>query len=230
MRNDFKIALICAFASLPAGVAVSEALEYFSFLKAYPGLSFYGSSFITLVLLGIAAILAIRGERAAEQEGAKKRLLPLIGIIVFGLGFCGCAAWYFWPTETAQISEKTPGTPLSISEDFQGMFNAFPRLGKPLGPIKTSEDTYFAVHEKGTIIWLQPILTSYGLPNSPNSKFFPIKGWIALWIPNGMTTSGCEQSSSPHRTYIHLLEGSLKTGLYGNGWAGAYGIAPSNQT
>ena len=26
-----------------------------------------------------------------------KRLTPLIGMIVFGLGFLGCAAWYFWP-------------------------------------------------------------------------------------------------------------------------------------
>jgi hypothetical protein len=116
MRNDFKIALLCFVASVPAGVAVSEAIEYFEFLKAYRGLSFYSSATITLILLAAAAILAVRGE--AEKQGAKKRMLPLIGMIVFGIGFIGCAAWYFWPAnasvETASIKNPAEIAPAQL--------------------------------------------------------------------------------------------------------------------
>jgi hypothetical protein len=72
MRKDFQIALILALAALPAGLAVSEALEYFPFLKEHSGTAFLVSSAVTFILLGLAAVLAIRGEREAERGGAKK--------------------------------------------------------------------------------------------------------------------------------------------------------------
>jgi hypothetical protein len=97
MPKEFQIAILCAVASLPAGLAMSLAIEYFPFFKAYPGLAFWGSLLVTILLLVAAALIAIKGERAAEREGAKERMIPLIGMIVFGIGFVACTAWYFGP-------------------------------------------------------------------------------------------------------------------------------------
>jgi hypothetical protein len=36
----------------------------------------------------------------------KRRMIPLIGMSVFGLGFVGCAAWYFWPAVTETTVEE----------------------------------------------------------------------------------------------------------------------------
>jgi hypothetical protein len=99
MRRDFQIALLCAAAAIPAGVAMIEAPEYFPVLKAYPGTFFYGSAVITIGLLGAAVLIAIRGEREAEREGANKRMIPLVGILLFSAGFIGFALWYFWPSD-----------------------------------------------------------------------------------------------------------------------------------
>jgi hypothetical protein len=80
---------------------MSTATEYFPFLKGHPGDAFWISLGVTIFLLILAAIIAIRGERAAEREGAKKRMIPLVGMIFFGIGFVGCAGWYFWPARNA---------------------------------------------------------------------------------------------------------------------------------
>lgn len=39
----------------------------------------------------------------AVYQGAKdrKRMLPLIGMVILGAGFLGCAVWYFWPSTAA---------------------------------------------------------------------------------------------------------------------------------
>jgi hypothetical protein len=68
MRIDLKIALTLGIAAPPAGLAVSEAIEYFPYLKAHPGLSFWASTLATLALFASAAALAVRGERHAERE------------------------------------------------------------------------------------------------------------------------------------------------------------------
>jgi hypothetical protein len=116
MRKDFLISLLCAISAVPLGLAMSVAPDYFRALKAYPGTFFWSGIGLTAFLLVLAAIIAIRGERAAEREGAKKRMIPLVGMILFGIGFIGCASWYFWPTsETALVAEdERSKKPLSI--------------------------------------------------------------------------------------------------------------------
>ena len=118
MRRDFQIALVLGIAAMPAGVAVSEAIEYFPYLKEHPGLSFWGSAIVTLALFALAAGLAIRGEREAErEEGAKKRMIPLIGMILCGLGFVAFGGWYFWPSATIVLTEpdRHPAAPKEAS-------------------------------------------------------------------------------------------------------------------
>jgi hypothetical protein len=114
-RRDFQIALLLAFAALPAGMAVSIAIEYFPYLKEHLGLSFLVSALVTLALFAWAAGLAIRGEREAEREGAKNRIIPLIGMIIFGLALS--AAWYFWPRNKVNNTEA----PLEIDATIDGV-------------------------------------------------------------------------------------------------------------
>jgi hypothetical protein len=111
MRREFLTALVLSVAAIPAGMAASGAIEYFSYLKDHPGLSFWGSTLVTLALFALAAALAVRGERDAEREGAKKRMTPLIGMIVCGVGFVGFAAWYFWPPQSSVQAIGAPPAP-----------------------------------------------------------------------------------------------------------------------
>lgn len=106
MRKDFQIALLLAVASLPAGLAMSIAVDYFPYLKEHPGVGFWFSTGATFLLLSLAALIAIRGEQEAEREGGQRRMIPLIGMIVFGVGFVGCATWYFWPFGQNQNAEQ----------------------------------------------------------------------------------------------------------------------------
>jgi hypothetical protein len=106
MRKDFQIALLCAVSAFPLGLAMSVAPDYFPALKVYPGIFFWGGSSLTMFLLALAAVIALRGERAAEREGAKKRMVPLIGMIFFGIGFIGCTAWYFWPGNPSLVGPQ----------------------------------------------------------------------------------------------------------------------------
>jgi hypothetical protein len=104
MRKDFKIALLCALSAIPLGIAMSVAPDYISALKVHPALSFWGGIVVTALLLTAAAIIAIRGEQLVERApGAKKRMVPFVGMIFSGICFMGFAAWYIWPTKGEQI-------------------------------------------------------------------------------------------------------------------------------
>jgi hypothetical protein len=44
-------------------------------------------------------------------------MIPLIGMVVFGLGFLGCAIWYFWPQNILQSASPVPDLPSSNKSD-----------------------------------------------------------------------------------------------------------------
>ncbi|MGH6872275.1 MAG: hypothetical protein ACREHE_12290 [Rhizomicrobium sp.] len=71
---------------------------YFDFSKQYLGFFFYGGLGLTLPLLTNAFAIAFRGESARAKQGHRQRVMALVGMIIFGLAFTGCAAWYLWPT------------------------------------------------------------------------------------------------------------------------------------
>jgi MFS family permease len=102
MRIDFKIAILLAVASIPAGVALMAAPEYFAFLKEYPGLFFWGGLILTAVLIGAAIGIALRGEAREPRRGHRRRMVALAGMIVFGIGFLVCAGIYFRPSSWSQ--------------------------------------------------------------------------------------------------------------------------------
>jgi hypothetical protein len=60
-----------------------------------------------VVLILIGASLVLNSTWAAARQG--RRMLPLIGMAIFGLGFLGCGAWYFWPrTQEERILTNGP--------------------------------------------------------------------------------------------------------------------------
>ena len=101
MRIDFQIAILLALAALPAGVALMAAPEYIGILKEYPAPFFWGGLILTAVFIAAAIIIALRGEASEPRLGHKRRMTALAGMIIFGLGFLGSAAVYFWPQRPA---------------------------------------------------------------------------------------------------------------------------------
>ena len=111
MRQDYQIALLCAATALPAGLAMSSAPEYIPFLKEHPGIVFWTSLIITFTFLALAATIAIKGERAEERAGGKRRMALLIGVIVGGTVLVGGVGVYMFAppslqTEFKQLEDK----------------------------------------------------------------------------------------------------------------------------
>ena len=101
MRTDFKIAILLALASIPAGVALMSAPEYISILKEYPGLFFWSGLIVATALIVAAIIIAVRGEASGPRRGHGRRMIALVGMVVCGAGFLVFAGVYFWPESAA---------------------------------------------------------------------------------------------------------------------------------
>jgi hypothetical protein len=83
----------------------------------------HGGVLLGAVLIILGASLVLHGTWSAIRQG--RRMLPLIGMAVFGLGFLGSAAWYFWPNptkpqsslsaaETSLIPVPAPNRPINL--------------------------------------------------------------------------------------------------------------------
>src|ERR1700730_17099921 len=106
MRKDFQIAVLLALAALPAGVALMAAPDYIPLLKEYPGPFFWGGLILAAGLIAAAITIAVRGEASEPRAGHRRRVIALTGMVIFGFGFLGSAAVYFWPMRST-ISEAS---------------------------------------------------------------------------------------------------------------------------
>jgi hypothetical protein len=79
------------------------------------GLALFVSGTVMVLLLLSAVVIAVQGERKAEREGQKPRMVPFIGMIVCSFGFVGFGAWYFWPPSVPQRE----AAPLQAKETLQ---------------------------------------------------------------------------------------------------------------
>jgi hypothetical protein len=61
------------------------------------------------VVLGLGTLVTILSAAFLIYEyrhlSRSPRVIPLVGMIVFGLGFCVCAIWYFWPSEGPSVAD-----------------------------------------------------------------------------------------------------------------------------
>jgi hypothetical protein len=71
--------------------------------------------FIFMVIATLAALLcflkavslAWKDEEKAPRIERRRKMIPLVGMIAFGVGFIVCAAWFFWPIKSEE--QKLPG-------------------------------------------------------------------------------------------------------------------------
>lgn len=147
---------------------MSLSTEYFPFLKWHQGAVFWSSFGVTIFLLILAAVIAIRGERAAEREGAKKRMIPLVGMILFGIGFIGCASWYFWPIDTKNGNARAHvAQPPSLLTLFMTDFRSH------ITGTKTNYTTNIEIEEHG-VVRNVPIYSNLFYDFTTRTKFIAI--------------------------------------------------------
>ena len=75
-----------------------------------------------IYLLLICAVLISLDMRKPKLK-ERSKMVPLIGMVVFGLGFIGCTIWYIWPQNFSQSASPRPApendksrTPLSMRQ------------------------------------------------------------------------------------------------------------------
>ncbi len=118
MRRDFVFGIVLALSAIPYGAAMMAAPEYLHLSPTGVFLSFWGGLVGTIVLIGWATGIALRDDAKAPAEGHKRRMVPIVGMVIFGLGFVTCAAWYFWPVRT----EAKPAISVAISQMAEPQF------------------------------------------------------------------------------------------------------------
>jgi hypothetical protein len=97
MRRDYLLAIILMVAAIPGGAALMAAPEYLHLTGTPLALTFWGGVLLTLLLLFLAMAVALRGESQSPPAGHRQRMLAIVGMTVFGLGFVACAVWFFVP-------------------------------------------------------------------------------------------------------------------------------------
>ena len=97
MRVDFKIAIILALAALPAGAALMVAPEYLHLSGIAVPLTFWSGIALTVVLIVIAIIIALRAELESPRSVGRwglKRMWPQYLMVFAGcLFFIGLVAF-----------------------------------------------------------------------------------------------------------------------------------------
>jgi hypothetical protein len=117
--------------------------------------------FVGVALIILGAGLVLNSTWSAARQG-RRRMLPLIGMAVFGLGFLGCAAWYFWPAKEmpAQTIAKLAELGWTVKpSDAEILFEVNAR---PLPPMKESA-SYFSEIKRPFRLQLQQVPSLDGL-------------------------------------------------------------------
>lgn len=129
MRVDFKIALILALAALPAGAALMVAPEYLHLSGIIVPLTFWGGIVLSVVLILIAGIIALRAEREAPTgRWGFKVMWPQYLMTVCGVGFfVGLIAFLQLNVSTPirEVSEDRPTAPPATMQPVAGILIDF---------------------------------------------------------------------------------------------------------
>jgi len=108
MHIDRRIAILGLLGTAALAVAMMAAPLLFADLPRWLlGLMFWGGLLLAAVVIGASIIIAFRGEASEPRIGHRRRMIALFGMIIFGVGFVGSAALYFWPMRPTPISEAS---------------------------------------------------------------------------------------------------------------------------
>jgi hypothetical protein len=113
MRRDHVFNIILALATLVGGAAIAAAYGVVTdpaHAALWRWLAVIGFVLMTLGLLAVVGIAVGDREEREAIEGRRK-MIPLIGMTVCGLGLIGFAAWYFWPTEKHTVVAQNAAPP-----------------------------------------------------------------------------------------------------------------------
>jgi internalin A len=106
-----------------------------------PGLTRAGV-FVGVAFIIFGALIVLNSTWSAARQG-RKRMLPIIGMAMFGLGFLGCATWYFWPAKEGAAQAVAKLTELGWTVKPGDGEILFEVNGRPLPQMKESA-TYFS--------------------------------------------------------------------------------------
>ena len=107
MRVDFQLAIICALAAIPLGLAVMAAPLYWNIPRHYLGLFFWGGLGSTAALFGLAAVIAFKGD-APFVPSPYAHKVAMGGMVMCIIGLVCSATVFYWPSAET-ISESPQG-------------------------------------------------------------------------------------------------------------------------
>jgi hypothetical protein len=79
-----------------------------------------------------ALFLAWVDEEKAPKQERPRKMIALIGMVIFGFGFLSCAAWFFWPQRTEAPKAATIEQPKSLADFFKEDFPNFMKMNHAL--------------------------------------------------------------------------------------------------
>jgi Leucine-rich repeat (LRR) protein len=165
MPRAHTINLLLWLAALAAAVALmAEPLLFPDQPHAVLWGCFLGGLGLAAVLVAIAIVLAVKDEATAKPN-RRRPMIALVGMIIFGVGFIGCAGWFFWPTQskeanpTAAVAKLTELGWTVKPSDTEILFEVNAR---PLPPMKESA-RYFSEIKRPFKLHFQQIPSLDGL-------------------------------------------------------------------
>jgi Leucine-rich repeat (LRR) protein len=117
--------------------------------------------FVGVALIILGATLVLNSTWSAARQG-RRRMLPLIGMAVFGLGFFGCAVWYFWPAKEMPTQAIAKLAELGWTVKPGNAEILFEVNARPLPPMKESA-TYFSEIKRPFRLQFQQVPSLDGL-------------------------------------------------------------------
>jgi uncharacterized protein (TIGR02594 family) len=118
MHKDQKINLYYWLAAAALAVALMPVAIYVASLTRDGQI---GTVIVALIIalccLSKAVSLAWKDEQVAPKSDRRRKLIPLVLMIVFGLGFIGCAAWFFWPSQLSEAAAAQSKYPPEFMRD-----------------------------------------------------------------------------------------------------------------
>jgi hypothetical protein len=110
ISTEGKIGIWLGLIALGGGGAIMVAPQHIEI----------GWTLIDIALVG-AVMLVSHHVSNSLQIKPECRMIPLVGMIVFGLSFVGCAAWYFWPASQTTVvpTQTTASGPVPVLGSLQ---------------------------------------------------------------------------------------------------------------
>jgi hypothetical protein len=117
MRWDIRVTAHFYVSAAFLSVCIMFAPDVLHFGETARDIGFF-IGLIGAILFGILGFrAALREEQSTPKLEHRRRMLAIYGMVVFGAGFLGCAAWYFfWPDKeppqkmSVETTTATPGS------------------------------------------------------------------------------------------------------------------------